>query len=206
MLIQTLKNTRQGSHKGNQCGGFCIAAVEHPSPGSFSMEIWKDIKGYEGLYVVSNTGKIKSIDRYITDKNGKIKFTHGRIIKVRSQNSGYNVLRLCKNGKKPAFTVHRIVAETFIPNPENKPYTNHKDGNKQNNRVSNLEWVTPSENMRHAVDTGLWKYPGKTKDGRRRLSESMTKRMKGVPKTEEHNLKNSIAQKKRWAKIKSKYK
>ena len=92
-------------------------------------EIWKDKKDYEGLYMVSNWGRVKSI-----------KFGKERILKPVTNSSGYLLVNLCKDGKVKAFTVHRLVAEAFLPNPHNYPCVNHKDENKQNNNVENLEF------------------------------------------------------------------
>ena len=105
-------------------------------------EIWKDIPGYEGLYQASNLGKIRSIYRY------------KKILK-QYKNYGYLHVQLFKNKKQKYSRVHRLVAQTFIPNCENKPYVNHKDGNKQNNCVDNLEWCTAKENTHHALENGL---------------------------------------------------
>ena len=102
-------------------------------------EIWKDIKDYEGYYQISNLGRIKSLPR-----NGTIKSE--RIIKGAISKNGY--LRVClqKNGIKTNFLVHRLVAEAFIPNPDNLPQVNHKDEDKTNNIYTNLEWCTASYN------------------------------------------------------------
>lgn len=110
-------------------------------------EIWKDIKGYEGLYQVSNTGKIKSL-----------KFNHSnkeKIIKGNKENLGYLVVTLYKDGNRKNFKIHRLVAEAFISNPKSLPQVNHIDGNKQNNRIDNLEWCTAKENTIHAHKIGL---------------------------------------------------
>jgi uncharacterized protein YerC len=108
-------------------------------------EIWKDIPGFEGKYQVSNLGRVKS---FVYRRN---KTT---IRKLPISNNYYRLL-LCKNGKYESFYIHRLIADAFIPNPKNKKYVNHKDGNKLNNDISNLEWVTSAENSHHAWATGL---------------------------------------------------
>ena len=125
-------------------------------------EIWKDIKNYEGLYQVSNLGQIRRI-KFINNITEKDKIT---IISQGFQNSGYLKVCLYKNDKMKNKLVHRLVAETFIPNPNNLPFVNHKDGNKQNNKVDNLEWCTQSENMKHAYKNGLTKAYAKGKYGK----------------------------------------
>lgn len=102
-------------------------------------EIWKDIKNYEGLYQVSNLGNVKRI-LFI---NNKVIKPNEKVLKQNFDGKGnYKTVMLCKNGKKRRVTVHRLVAETFIPNPNNLPQVNHKDENKINNTVNNLEWCT----------------------------------------------------------------
>ena len=103
-------------------------------------EIWKDIKDYEGLYQVSNLGNVK--------RNNHILY--------KTKRTYYGVI-LSKNNIKKYKNIHRLVAETFIPNPDNKPQVNHIDGNKLNNNKNNLEWVTISENGKHAYRIGLEK-------------------------------------------------
>ena len=107
-------------------------------------EVWKDIQGYEGLYQVSNTGKIKS-------------FCQGtsRILKTTPNNCGYYKVELYKNKKGKMLYIHRLVALSFIDNPQNKTQVNHIDGNKANNSASNLEWLTASENQQHAIKNNL---------------------------------------------------
>ena len=103
-------------------------------------EIWKDIKDYEGHYQVSNLSRVKSI-----------KFGKERILKPVTNSSGYLSVKLCKDGKVKAFTVHRLVAEAFLPNPHNYSCVNHKDENKQNNNVSNLEWCNCKYNINYGT-------------------------------------------------------
>lgn len=125
-------------------------------------EIWKPIKGYEGLYEVSNTGKVKSVKRTMKyEATGKVQTTHERVLTLisskltkRHPKPLYHV-ELWKDNKRTVKMIHRLVAETFIPNPDGKPQVNHKDGNRDNNRVDNLEWCTCSENSLHAYRTGL---------------------------------------------------
>lgn len=121
-------------------------------------EIWKDIKGYEGIYQVSNLGRVKALERvWYSGRNGCTKRTKPEhIMKYRlAKNTGYCLLKLVKNGVEKHVLVHRLVAETFIPNPNNLPEVNHIDGNKENNCVDNLEWCTEKENISHATENKL---------------------------------------------------
>ena len=117
-------------------------------------EIWKDVPEYEGLYMVSNLGRIMSL--HCTSKVAKENGVHDRrIMKNVMSSSGYYHVGLSKNGVKIMHSIHVLVARAFIPNPENKPSVNHIDGNRTNNAVSNLEWATYKENQQHAIRTGL---------------------------------------------------
>lgn len=112
------------------------------------MEVWKDIPGYEGLYQISNMGRVKSLPR-----NDKFcKRPVAVILKPFVCGSGYQeVILAIKRRRKPKL-IHRMVAEAFVPNQSGKREVNHKDGDRSNNRHTNLEWVTPSENIQHSYD------------------------------------------------------
>lgn len=107
------------------------------------MEIWKDIAGYEGLYQVSNFGNVRSLN---WRKRGIVQNLY-----LKKQNRGYRHVELTKDGVRKAHTIHRLVAETFIPNPNNYPVINHKDEDKTNNNAANLEWCTYQHNVKHSM-------------------------------------------------------
>ena len=113
------------------------------------MEIWKDVKGYEGLYQVSSWGNVKSLER-IDNNNHPIK---EKIIKFYKTIGGYIQVCLWKNGKVKHFQIHRLVAQAFIPNPYNLPEVNHKDENPLNNCVENLEWCDHNYNINYGTRT-----------------------------------------------------
>lgn len=119
------------------------------------IEVWKDILGYEGYYQISNLGNVRSLDRYVRNGKGTVRFVPGKLRKLDLLADGYLGISLEKEGRVKYFKIHRLVAEAFIPNPENKPEVNHKDGDKTNPTVNNLEWATRSDNMDHAWRTGL---------------------------------------------------
>lgn len=121
-------------------------------------EIFKDIKDYDGLYQISNCGRVKSLKRNI-------------ILKPSANNKGYLHVILYKNGNSKIGRIHRLVAENFIPNPGNKPQINHIDGHKSNNNVNNLEWVTNSENQKHAFKMGLQTNKGNHNPRARKINQ-----------------------------------
>src|SRR3954451_6535865 len=120
------------------------------------MEVWKDIKGYEGRYIISNAGNVLSYK--------------GKLIKLRAAINGYLRVWLNNEHGYKAFSVHRIVSAHFIPNHYNKPFVNHINGSKTDNRVANLEWCTQSENMRHAFLSGLQKPNDGERNGQSKLT------------------------------------
>lgn len=119
-------------------------------------ERWKDIAGYEGYYQVSNRGRIRSLDRLVHYKDGRKANYKGRLVAVNSRPNGYLKANLYKNHTMKNVSVHRLVAEAFIPNPEGHPEINHKDEVKTNNDVSNLEWCTSSYNSNYGTAKKRW--------------------------------------------------
>lgn len=118
-------------------------------------EIWKSIKGFEGHYEVSNLGNVRSLDRIV--KHGKgdsVRRLKGKLLN-KSLNVGYYAVGLRIDGNYKLVKVHRLVAGAFIDNPENKPCVNHKDRDRLNNKVDNLEWCTYKENSQHAFNLGV---------------------------------------------------
>lgn len=124
--------------------------------GVFNLEKWVSAIDYEGIYEVSNKGRVRSIDRKIKqNKNGTVyeRTMKGKVIKQGMLNSGYKVVWLSKQGKVKALTVHRLIMKSFHKQFNNSKDINHKDGNKTNNNLSNLEWMTRSENVKHSHET-----------------------------------------------------
>lgn len=145
-------------------------------------EMWKPIKDFEGLYEVSNLGNVRSLDRIFTYR-GKNQFGEyeinrafkGQLLKPNVLKDGYAQVTLLKPECKPRyFKIHRLVAEAFIPNPDNKPQVNHKNGIRNDNKVTNLEWVTISKNHKHAFRE-LGKNPTRYWLGRASINRKLTK-------------------------------
>ena len=134
------------------------------------MEIWKAIDGTKGFIEVSNEGRVRSL------LSGT-----PRIIKTSTDQKGYHRIRVTIERDKKGFKLHREVAKAFIPNLDNKPQVNHKDGNKNNNSVANLEWVTNKENTHHAIKNGLWNsvYEASRKENERRKKPVIAYRING---------------------------
>lgn len=122
---------------------------------SLCHEVWKPVAGYEGLYEVSNLGRVKTIARKVNRINRGEVSVQETIMKPSTITRGYKLVGLRKNGVRKGCTIHRLVAEAFIPNPDDLPQVNHKDGNKANNSADNLEWCTAQDNMLHSLDIGL---------------------------------------------------
>lgn len=128
------------------------------------VENWKDVPGYEGLYMASSLGKIKSLDRVIPSKCGSKMTRYGKILSPSLiKSSGYRFMTFVDaHANRKQMLIHRVVAQTFLPNPTNLPVVNHINGIKTDNRIENLEWVTVAENSKHAVKLGLNHIPDNT--------------------------------------------
>ena len=135
------------------------------------MEEWRDIKGYEGKYMVSNLGRFKSLNYRRTGKE--------KILEGYPDKDGYLYVNLCKDGKGKQCMIHRLVAMAFIPNPDNLPEVNHKDEDKTNNRVENLEWCSRLYNNTY---NGRAKKVGKKLRGRKQSEEHIKKRAEKTSK------------------------
>lgn len=159
---------------------------------------WKAIDGFEGLYEISNYGEVKALERFVNN-NGGLQKRHERLLKQNQSNSHCLVV-LCKNGKTYPRLVHRLVAQAFIPNPENKPVVDHIDTNPKNNRADNLKWVTVKENANNPLTR---QHISKSKMGHRPYAPSEISRqnikkaheaIRGVKRSDQHrkNLSNAL--------------
>lgn len=123
------------------------------------IEVWRPICGYEGLYEVSNLGRVRSLPRWVHYSAGYDRWNDGRILKPakssRRKNCDYYRVSLSKTNEAKNYFVHRLVAECFVPRKAGCDFVNHIDGDKHNNKADNLEWTTPKGNKLHAVYTGL---------------------------------------------------
>lgn len=119
----------------------------------YENEVWKDIVGYEGLYQISNLGRVKSLKRYVNHPKGGVKVVPEKIKGLFYQKDGRPRVELSKGNLNRKFLVYRLVAQAFIPNPNNYPCINHKDENPTNNSIENLEWCTHKYNMNYGTRT-----------------------------------------------------
>lgn len=139
-------------------------------------EEWRDVKGYEGLYLVSNKGRVRSVDKVEYSQAWNSRSRKGKLHSLTiSGRTGYAQLNLYKDGAAETRTVHRLVAQAFIPNPDGKPEVNHKNGIRTDNRVENLEWVTASENVRHSFHE-----LGREPDHHGRLSDAQVREIRAA--------------------------
>ena len=118
------------------------------------MEQWKDVVGYEGYYQVSSNGNVRSVDRVVVRTDGVRQRRKGKALAKRLNDDGYVTVHLCRDGDGKRVAVHRLVALAFIPNPTGLPEVNHKDFNRTNNSIDNLEWVDHKENVQKSIDAG----------------------------------------------------
>lgn len=133
------------------------------------IEYWKEIPGFENYYEASNLGKIRRMQTPTKYKDGRVAHFSQTVLKPSTCKKGYLKVYLSKNSKKYTIRVHQLIAKTFLENPEGKKTVNHKDLNKQNNSIDNLEWATNLENMRHAFANGCFKERDK-KNATKKLS------------------------------------
>lgn len=162
-------------------------------------EIWKDIPEYEGLYQVSNKGNVKSISHYTRNNvNGGKRYAQGRVLSQFKMPNGYRQVQFSKNEKREKKYVHRLVASVFLLNEDNLTDVNHIDGNKDNNTVENLEWVSHRDNQIHMVENGLTKKVKPVihiETGKTYRSMTEAERLTGIDR---HKIKDDINQGVRW--------
>lgn len=139
-------------------------------------EIWKDIEGYEGLYQVSNMGNVKSLTHFRNNGSGGY-IQKSKILKFGKNGKGYLSVNLCKFGYSKQHSIHRLVAEAFIPNPDNNPEVDHIDTNPSNNMVENLRWVTHKENCNNPFTKEKQSYSKKGKSTQRGKEHKQSKQI-----------------------------
>lgn len=144
-------------------------------------EIWKDIPNYEGIYQASTLGNIRSLGftHEINNQWGSTCIRHkkGRVLKQHINTAGYYSVQLCKDGMTKRMMTHRLIAITFLLNPENKREVNHKDSNRLNNNLNNLEWVTSKENTNHYIKLGRKRFLVGTNTHNSVLTEDVVKQI-----------------------------
>lgn len=143
---------------------------------------WKAVPGYEGLYIIDEYGKVLSLERKVRTKGDSFRVIPEHSLTWQPTHDGYVFVKLTKGKIKKCIKVHRLVALAFIPNPFNKSQVNHKDGNKRNNNVSNLEWATGKENMEHAVINNLNNCGRGEKQGHSKATTAMVIKMREYAK------------------------
>lgn len=153
-------------------------------------EIWKDVPGYEGYYQVSNTGKYRSLDRSVERSDGKVMHIKGKELKCHPGLDNYALMSFTKDGKCYSMLAHRIVCQLFFPDFDPSLTVNHKDGNKFNNSIDNLEMVTIQENIHHFRTSPVFA------EVRKRMYSDSSKRQKGIPKSPESVEKQRVSLKK----------
>ena len=145
-------------------------------------EIWKPIAKFDNQYEISSCGRIRSVHSIIHKSNGSTYTRQSKILKPTLNHSGYLAGAVSINGEMKPYTIARLVAEAFIPNPENKSTVNHKDGIKTNNFATNLEWMTQSENCQHSFDIGLQKPKRGELNGMAKLTREKIEEIREIAK------------------------
>lgn len=147
--------------------------------------MWRSIKGYEGLYEISNKGRVKSLARYYKAFGYRKIIIEEKIMSPVESPQGYYQIGLSKEGAKKHVQIHRLVAQAFIPNPQSLPFINHKDENKKNNCVDNLEWCTPEYNVNYGSGIARAKEARKTKKIKRAEEIRKAKQLRKPAKKDE---------------------
>lgn len=167
-------------------------------------EIWKEIPGYEGMYQVSNLGNVRAMEHLVNSKGGSKRVSPAKLLSPQFREDGYSSVLLCNNGVHKKWYIHRLVAITFLDNPDNLPEINHIDENPRNNRVNNLEWCTHKYNMSCGT---VPERIGSSNRGKRRSDATkalFSKQRKGKKLSEYHKLriKEGLAKSKNKSNIK----